>query len=141
MGPQGAGPCAQDKDIVSGSWSSKWTRLIGHGTLRSHEILGVMLNDLSIVQGKNKRKIADRRKISSFSQTEEEYRDITPSLMGVLPHTQASPSTLSSKRVLPSLSADRDGGVAWWGQVGRGWSVGGTYIGSACGMSPTRVSA
>ena len=56
MGPQGAGPCARDKDIVSESWLSKWTKLISHGTLRSHVILGVMLDDLSLVQEKRKRR-------------------------------------------------------------------------------------
>ena len=45
IGPQGAGPCARVKDIVLESRLSKWTGPISHGTLRSHAILSVMLED------------------------------------------------------------------------------------------------
>ena len=57
IGPQGAGPCARvKKDTIRESRSSKWTGPISHGTLGSHVILGVMLEDLSIVQVRGKRK-------------------------------------------------------------------------------------
>ena len=49
---------------------SKWTGPISHGTFRSHVILGVMLEDLSIVQAREKRKRKEQvKEISSFNRT------------------------------------------------------------------------
>ena len=52
--------------------TSKWTGPISHGTSRSHEILGVMLDDLSIVQTKceeRKEEKGDAKETSSFGRT------------------------------------------------------------------------
>ena len=56
IGPQGAGPCTREHQYHTRYvQSDKWTGLTGHGTLRSHAVLGVMSHDLQtrdIVQGK-----------------------------------------------------------------------------------------
>ena len=80
------------------------------GLLESHAIPGVMFYGLSIVHEETtgKRK---REKKEKIIQANKLNHDITLSPTRVLPRTQASPSTLSSKSVLPSLIAEGEGGV------------------------------
>ena len=48
VGPQGAGPLRMKTSVSYKSWSGKWTRPTSHGTLRSHEVLGVVPHDLGL---------------------------------------------------------------------------------------------
>ena len=79
------------------------------GLLEPHAIPGVMLYGLSIVH----EEVADRKKKEKkkIVQANKWNHDITPSPTRVLPRTQVSPSTLSSKSVLPSSIAEGEGGV------------------------------
>ena len=124
----------QDKSGQASGPGRPVMRCLGH--MRS-SVSCLMALDKRYCTGKQKGKA---KKIVNIEQTTR-YRNITPALMRVLPRTQALLSTLSSKRVLPSSIAEGDGGIAWRGWTGRGGSMGGTYIGSACGTSPARVSA
>ena len=90
--------------------------------LESHAIPGVMLCGLSIVHERD----VKQKKKEKIVRANQRNRDITPSPTRVLPRTQASPSTLSSKSVLPSSIAEGEGGVPWRGRTGRGGSAGGT---------------
>ena len=85
------------------------------GLLESHAILGVMLRGLNTVHEEVKEKVSGKgkgkQKKRDSRPSETHNRDITPSLMGVLPRTQASPLTLSSNSVLPSSTAEGEGGV------------------------------
>ena len=90
------------------------------GLLESHAIPGVVLLGLSIVQ---QRDSGEKEKSS-----ERTVVIVTlPRLLRKCSHAlQASPSTLSSKSVLPSSIAEGEGGVPWRGRIGRGGSIGGT---------------